>query len=316
MHVGFVIAASIASSVGLIMTNKAIMRVHQFNYVFTLTTCHFLFTYLALGTLASANVFKRKRMPSRQNTLVAALGVASIVFMNLSLRSNSVGFYQVTKLLTVPCMVAIQTLYYGKQFSLRIKASLAVLLVGVAVATVTDVELNTLGSMFGAAAVFSTAQFQIWQGAKQQEFGLDPLQINHSLSPVQVRGGPSAPIEQGPSPAPSPAGRPHRCARPLHRLLRRRPSAIPPVFPARDLPHRSLLRPRRLRKPLLLRAYRENVPRHVPGGGARQDMPHPRPRLRSLPRARRRVSALAERCWNRRRDGRRRDLRQAQGAGL
>lgn len=190
MHAGFIIAASIASSVGLIMTNKAIMRMHHFNYVFTLTTCHFLFTYLALGTLASVNAFKRKQMPTRENAVVAALGVASIVFMNLSLRSNSVGFYQVTKLLTVPCMVAIQTWYYGKRFSLRIQAALAILLVGVAIATVTDVELNAMGSAFGAVAVISTAQFQIWQGAKQREFGLNPLQINHSLSPVQVRRAP------------------------------------------------------------------------------------------------------------------------------
>ncbi len=38
---------------------------------------------------------------------------------------------------------------------------------GVGVATITDVQLNTTGMIFGALAVVFTAQFQIMQGDKQ-----------------------------------------------------------------------------------------------------------------------------------------------------
>lgn len=54
----------------------------------------------------------------------------SIGFLNLSLGFNSVGFYQMTKLAIIPCTVFIQTSFYGKVFSTRVKAALAVLLGG------------------------------------------------------------------------------------------------------------------------------------------------------------------------------------------
>ena len=71
----------------------------------------------------------------------AALNGVSVAFLNLSLGFNSVGFYQMTKLAIIPCTVGIQTAFYAKRFSGN-QASLAVLLLGVAAATVTDVRLN------------------------------------------------------------------------------------------------------------------------------------------------------------------------------
>jgi solute carrier family 35 protein E3 len=50
--------------------------------------------------------------------------------LNLSLGFNSVGFYQMTKLAIIPCTVLIQTSFYGKMFSTRVKLALGVLLGG------------------------------------------------------------------------------------------------------------------------------------------------------------------------------------------
>lgn len=185
MHVGFLIAASIASSVALIMTNKAVMKVHNFNYVLSLTTAHFAVTYVALTGAAGMGTFERKAVPVSRAWVMAAAGVASIVFMNFSLSYNSVGFYQVTKLMCIPCIVALQQMQ-GKVFSTRVKATLTVVLLGVGVATVTDVELNTAGFLFSVIAVLSTAQFQIWQGEKQREFGLNAIQMTLALAPYQA----------------------------------------------------------------------------------------------------------------------------------
>eukprot|EP00499_Haloplacidia_sp_CaronLabIsolate_P005005 CAMPEP_0196771410 /NCGR_PEP_ID=MMETSP1104-20130614/1672_1 /TAXON_ID=33652 /ORGANISM="Cafeteria sp., Strain Caron Lab Isolate" /LENGTH=311 /DNA_ID=CAMNT_0042141529 /DNA_START=144 /DNA_END=1079 /DNA_ORIENTATION=+ len=167
------------------MTNKAVMRVHGFNYVLSLTTAHFAVTYVALSVAAGMGVFAHKHVPPSRAWVMAAAGVASIVFMNFSLSYNSVGFYQVTKLMCIPCIVAMQQLQ-GKVFSTRVKTTLVVVLLGVGIATVTDVELNTAGFLFSIVAVLSTAQFQIWQGDKQREFGLNAIQMTLALAPYQA----------------------------------------------------------------------------------------------------------------------------------
>ena len=55
--------------------------------------------------------------------------------------------------------------------------ALFILLAGVGVATVTDVELRPVGMCWGVLAVSTTAVFQIWQGTKQKEFGVSATQL-------------------------------------------------------------------------------------------------------------------------------------------
>ena len=61
---------------------------------------------------------------------MAATGVGSIGFMNISLHLNSVGFYQITKLAIVPATLCAQSLLFGVSTSTKIKLSLSVLLLG------------------------------------------------------------------------------------------------------------------------------------------------------------------------------------------
>ena len=70
------------------------------------------------------------------------------------------------------------------QVSDIIKASLAIILLGVGIATVFDVELNFLGSLYAAIAVFCTTLGQIYTNSKQKELGLNPMQLLHRTSPT------------------------------------------------------------------------------------------------------------------------------------
>ena len=80
----------------------------------------------------------------------------------------------------------ISYLCYGESTSNKIKLALAILLGGVGVATVSDVELRPLGLVFGVLAVLSTAVFQIWQGTKQKEFRVNGTQLQHSVAVWQT----------------------------------------------------------------------------------------------------------------------------------
>ena len=95
--------------------------------------------------------------------------------MNLSLRINNLGFYQLCKLLGIPWLVFVQTVIYHKQTSCLLKTSLLIILVGIGIATVKYVQLSLIGCVVGFAAVIVTIQFQIWQEQKQQEHQLNAM---------------------------------------------------------------------------------------------------------------------------------------------
>lgn len=101
--------------------------------------------------------------------LVAASGVSSICFMNFSLQANSVGTYQLMKLLVIPLVIVMQRFFdQTADISRCVLVSLATLLAGVGLSTVTDVSLTMWGLVIGVLSVVCTAQFNIWQGSKQK----------------------------------------------------------------------------------------------------------------------------------------------------
>jgi len=174
---------SVVSSVGIILVNKSLMKVYGFNFVMTLTACHFLCQTISLEIASRfLGLFPAKRLPNRDNNITALVGVGSIVFMNYNLRFNSVGLYQMSKLLCIPLMVLIQTKFHNKVFSGKLKFTLFVILAGVGITTVTDIEVNLVGALFAVIAVLCTTQFQIWQGSKQAQHKLSSIQITHSVS--------------------------------------------------------------------------------------------------------------------------------------
>ncbi|KAI3660531.1 hypothetical protein MP638_000988 [Amoeboaphelidium occidentale] len=185
-YVFSLIISSILCSVLLILANKMVMKA-GFDYALTLSAMHFASTSIFSRVSAKLGFFEPKRgaIPLPVLFKMALFGTCSIVFMNLNLKSNSIGFYQMTKLLCIPYMVIFQRIYSNSKISVETLLSLALILLGVALVTVSDVKISPGGFVFGVAAVISTAQFQIWQGTKQTEYKLNPMQITDSVMPAQ-----------------------------------------------------------------------------------------------------------------------------------
>jgi solute carrier family 35 protein E3 len=99
-----------------------------------------------------------------------------------------VGFYQLSKILITPCVVVIERLAYGKVLSRQQGWAVALLMLGIAVATVTDTQVtsNPLGILVAAAAVLSSALYQCWAGAKQRELLVNGNQLLHQAMPLAV----------------------------------------------------------------------------------------------------------------------------------
>ena len=176
---------NVLSSVSLVLVNKLVFSA-GFKFPLSLSFCHFCFTVVFYRLLRCAGFYEANQtMPQIEKFKVALAGFASIGFMNLSLNSNSVGFYQITKLTIIPVVLAINLLY-GVHTNGKIKLALLILLAGVGVATVTDVQLRPLGLVYGALAVLTTAVFQIWQGTKQKEFEISGTQLQAAVAPWQT----------------------------------------------------------------------------------------------------------------------------------
>ena len=73
---------------------------------------------------------------------MAAAFVGYIVFWNLSLQLNSVGFYQLSKILIAPAIILIEAVWFKKVPTRLELASVGVLCLGVTLATVSDSEVS------------------------------------------------------------------------------------------------------------------------------------------------------------------------------
>ena len=176
------IAGSIAASTALIMVNKMLMSKRHFNCPTFLTAFHFLLTYSLLEFMGRFHFFEiTTALPNSEAWRMAIFGTVSIVFMNINLKVNSIGFYQLSKLCTIPCLVAYKYFALKQTTPPKTLMSLGVLLVGLTLFTVNDVQFSATGSIIAAVAVVTTAAYQTMTGSLQKKFSINGTQLMHQV---------------------------------------------------------------------------------------------------------------------------------------
>jgi len=213
------IVSNVTSSVGLILLVKHIVAHYHFNYSSTLTFLHCLVAAIVMY-LVDAFIFNSNSTnnntattvapitptsvvaaPSQQYILstfdryaVAIAQTASIILMNISLSTNSVGLYQIAKLAIIPCIIAIQVSYFKHNLpSFKIAASIVLVLAGVGYATVTDVSLNYEGLVAAIAAILVTSVHQIRLGTVQASYKIQSYRMMLEIAlPLVYASGVSA----------------------------------------------------------------------------------------------------------------------------
>ncbi|XP_010922728.1 UDP-xylose transporter 3 isoform X1 [Elaeis guineensis] len=180
------LSLSVVSSVSIVICNKALISTLGFTFATTLTSWHLLVTFCSLHVALWMKLFEHKPFDPRAVMGFGILNGISIGLLNLSLGFNSVGFYQMTKLAIIPCTVLLETLFFRKRFSRSIQLSLLVLLFGVGIATVTDLQLNMLGSVLSLLAIFTTCIAQIMTNTIQKRFKVSSTQLLYQSSPYQA----------------------------------------------------------------------------------------------------------------------------------
>ncbi|KAI4307837.1 hypothetical protein L6164_030975 [Bauhinia variegata] len=177
-------------SVGIIMANKSVMARVGFNFPIFLTLVHYVTAWLLLAIFKTLGVLPVS--PSSKTTPFSSLFALGAVMAfasglaNTSLHYNSVGFYQMAKIAVTPTIVLAEFILFRKNIPFKKVLALAVVSVGVAVATVTDLEFNLFGALIAVAWIIPSAVNKILWSNLQQQGNWTALALMWKTTPVTV----------------------------------------------------------------------------------------------------------------------------------
>ncbi|TYH87231.1 hypothetical protein ES332_D01G102300v1 [Gossypium tomentosum] len=98
----------------------------------------------------------------------------------------SVGFYQMAKIAVTPTIVFAEFIRFRKTISFKKVLALAVVLAGIAVATVTDLEFNAFGACIAIAWIIPSAINKILWSNLQQEANWTSLALMWKTTPITI----------------------------------------------------------------------------------------------------------------------------------
>ncbi|KAF7135606.1 hypothetical protein RHSIM_Rhsim08G0004900 [Rhododendron simsii] len=179
-------AFNIVTSVGIIMVNKALMATYGFSFATTLTGLHFAATTLMTLVLRWMGHIQSSHLPPSEILKFIIFANFSIVGMNVSLMWNSVGFYQIAKLSMIPVSCFLEVVFDKMRYSRDTKLSILLVLLGVAICTVTDMSVNAKGFIAAFVAVWATALQQYYVHYLQRKYAIGSFNLLGHTAPAQA----------------------------------------------------------------------------------------------------------------------------------
>ncbi|KAF2490577.1 TPT-domain-containing protein [Lophium mytilinum] len=149
---------------------------------------HFAATGLVLyiSTRAPFRVFKAVRLSPWQMAPVCAFFAGYVILGNLSLTYNSIGFYQLAKVMTTPCVVLLNFILFHKTITRYMLLAIVAICMGVALTIRASAQTQLFGVIIAVMAFTSTALYQIWIGKKIEDFEVSGPQLLLNQAPLSV----------------------------------------------------------------------------------------------------------------------------------
>ncbi|PKU82342.1 putative membrane protein [Dendrobium catenatum] len=175
-------------SVGIIMANKLVMGKIGFNFPVALSLIHYVTAWFLMAVFRLFSLLPvsppSKSTPFSSLFLLGAVMSFSTGLSNISLKHNSVGFYQMAKISVTPTIALAEFLFFSKKVTLYKVLALGVVSIGVAVATVTDLEFNLFGASISLAWIVPSAVNKILWSNMQQTGNWTALSATSATSHV------------------------------------------------------------------------------------------------------------------------------------
>ena len=184
-QLGISLLLNVVSSVGCIFINKRLVfMAAKFPFGTALTIIHFLVTFLGCLFFARLHYFELKRLDISRVLSISLAFCGYVAFNNMSLLTNSVGVYQISKIMCTPVIVSLEHFVYEQRQSREVILSLVPVCVGIFVTVYTDTDVNFVGSMWALLAIGANSLYTIWGKTKQNELGVSPMQILTYQAPL------------------------------------------------------------------------------------------------------------------------------------
>ncbi|KAB2044520.1 hypothetical protein ES319_D01G096500v1 [Gossypium barbadense] len=159
----------------------------EFNFPIFLTLIHYSIDWILLAffkTMSLLPVSPPKTTPF--SSLFSLIMAFASGLANTCLKYNSVGFYQMAKIAVTPTIVFAEFIRLRKTISFKKVLALAVVLAGIAVATVTDLEFNAFGACIAIAWIIPSAINKILWSNLQQEANWTSLALMWKTTPITI----------------------------------------------------------------------------------------------------------------------------------
>lgn len=117
-------SSNVVFSIAIIFSTKMLMS-PPYNFAFATCICglHFIACAIFIRTLSFFEVIQHVPIPFKFILLFSFIGSISIASANLSLLLNTVGFYQISKLLLAPFVCLVESIYFGERIIHRYPSS-------------------------------------------------------------------------------------------------------------------------------------------------------------------------------------------------
>ncbi|KAF2756923.1 TPT-domain-containing protein [Pseudovirgaria hyperparasitica] len=183
------VALNALSTVGLVFLSKIVFSDEQLKHCQVgFVIWHFIVTSLVLYVSSTRlfRLFNPIRLSVRAMLPICLFFAGYVILGNLSLANNSIGTYQLAKIMTTPSVVIINFILFRKTIDrYRVGAIIAVC-IGVSLTITEEARSNLVGIIFATAAFIITAFYQIWIGKKITDLDVSAPQLLMNQAPLAV----------------------------------------------------------------------------------------------------------------------------------
>lgn len=177
-------------SISIIMANKVVMGKVGFNFPIALSLIHYVTAWILMAIFKALSMLPvsppSKTTPFSSLFTLGAVMSFSTGLANISLKHNSVGFYQMAKIAVTPTIALVEFVLFRKLMSFNKVFALTVVSVGVGVATVTDLDFNFFGACVAVAWIVPSAVNKILWSNLQQNGNWTALALMWKTTPITV----------------------------------------------------------------------------------------------------------------------------------
>ncbi|CAN4084252.1 unnamed protein product [Withania somnifera] len=164
-----------------------------FNYPIFLSFLHYVCSWFIMAILNALSILSLST-PSKSTKYSSLLSLGIVMSLstglaNVSLKYNSVGFYQMAKIAVTPAIVLAEFVLFRKKISFLKVLALTVVSVGVAIATVTDLQFHFFGACVAVAWIVPSAVNKILWSSLQQQENWTALALMWKTTPITLFSG-------------------------------------------------------------------------------------------------------------------------------